>query len=263
MAEFRFDNSISKISHSTDSVDVEFLSGSSESYDLLIGADGLHSVTRQLAFEESEVNKNYLGRFSSAYKLDNVLEMTDKFENHMEQNRYMCVYTTGKGDLACVFIWKDENQAAPDMGHRADYLRKAFSGCPDTVETVLEQCPDNGFYMDALIQIDMPSWSKGRVVLVGDAAHSLTLLSGQGASTAFWGASSLCKALLEYEPEQAFRMYEHEIRPVVNKVQPAVRSAAKWYIPGNRQTYLIRDALMSYLPNAFFQSYFKRKYNQA
>jgi 2-polyprenyl-6-methoxyphenol hydroxylase-like FAD-dependent oxidoreductase len=263
-AEFRFDLSANSIRQDNEKVHVEFNNGAQEEFDLVIGADGLHSVTRELAFVQEDINKIYLDRFSAAYKLENVVGLVDKFENHMEKDRYMCAYTTGKGDLACVFVWKDYDRQAPEPAKRPEKLRSIFHGCPEFVQKILGQCPeDKPIYMDPLIQINMKSWSKGRVVLAGDAAHCLTLLSGQGASSAFWGASSLSKALIEYEPREAFRLYEEELMPVINKVQPATRKATGWYVPSHILKYYLRDMIMTCMPNSFFQSYFKKKYTAA
>ena len=118
-------------------------------------------------------------------------------------------------------------------------------------------------YMDPLIQIEMASWHTGNVVLLGDAAHCLTLLSGQGASSAFRGASSLANALINLDKRGAFAAYESELRPVVKEVQRATRLAAKWYVPRTRFRYYGRDAAMRYLPNRFYQRYFKNKYARA
>jgi len=264
LAEFRFGLSASAIRQENNKVMVSFDNGTEDEFDLVIGADGLHSVTRELTFTPDEIEKIFLGRFSSAYKLDNVVGLVDKFENHMERDRYMCAYTTGKGDLACVFIWQDDDRKSPPPEQRAEKLRQAFCDPPEFVQKILDQCPaGQSFYMDPLIQINMKDWYKGRVVLTGDAAHSLTLLSGQGASSAFWGASTLSKALIDYEPEQAFRIYQNELQPVIAKIQPAVRKAAIWYIPGATLPYLVRDTLMTCLPNLFFQTYFKHKYTSA
>ena len=143
-------------------------------------------------------------------------------------------------------------------------MREAYKGCPHIVQQVIDNCPqEQSIYMDPLIQIRMQSWYKGNVVLLGDAAHCLTLLSGQGASTAFWGASVLAKALIENPTNTAFQKYQQEIMPVTTKVQPATRNAAKWYIPDKKYNYLSRDFAMRYLPNTFFQGYFRKKYSRA
>lgn len=264
LCEFRFDNSLTNIVQEDQKVHVELKNGTTDTCDVLIGADGLHSVTRTLGFNESEVTQHYLGIFASAYRLNNVLEITDRFENHMEQSRYMCVYTTGMEDLACVFIWKSDQREAPPQSTRLSLLKKAYAGCPKTVQTVIDNCPEaEPIYMDPLIQIKMQSWHRGNVVLLGDAAHCLTLLSGQGASTAFWGATILAKSLIEHPAKLAFEKYQQEVLPVVTAVQPATVKASKLYIPHKKINYLTRDLAMRYLPNSFFQKYFRKKYSRA
>jgi 2-polyprenyl-6-methoxyphenol hydroxylase-like FAD-dependent oxidoreductase len=264
LCEFRFGNSLTNVVQNEGKIDVELKDGSAETCDVLIGADGLHSVTRFLVFEESEIEKKYFGIFSSAYRLDNVLGLQNRFENHMEQNRYMCVYTTGEGDLACVFIWKSDKKEAPPEGERLSMIAEAYKGCPNTVQQVINNHPgDENIYIDPLIQIRMNKWHKGNVVLLGDAAHCLTLLSGQGASTAFWDASVLARSLINNSPEVAFQEYQKEIMPVTKKIQLATRNASKWYIPERKVSYYSRDFMMKFLPNIFFQKYFRNKYSSA
>ena len=264
LCEFRFDNSLTKIDQDQNKVYIELKDGTADTCDVLIGADGLHSVTRSLTFTESEVEKRYMGIFSSAYRLPNVLGISNRFENHMEQKRYMCVYTTGANDLACVFIWKSNALEAPKSKVRVSVLSDAFEGSSDATMEVISNAPGGeSIYMDPLIQIRMQSWNKGNVVLLGDAAHCLTLLSGQGASTAFWGASVLAKQLIENNADIAFDRYHSVLSQVTDKMQQTTRNAAKWYIPDNRLNYLSRDFAMRYLPNSFFQYYFKNKYSKA
>lgn len=264
IAEFRFSTSINTIKQDKNEVHVDFDNGHQESFDIVIGADGLKSNTRTLAFPENTVNAKYFGIFSSAYRLENVLGLNNRFENHMEKKRYMCVYTTRENTLACVFIWKCNEQEAPPAGQRPEFLKSHYQNAPEVVEKVLEQCPkDSLIYMDPLIQIHMDRWYHNRIVLLGDAAHSLTLLSGQGASSAFWGGCELANAIVEHPPEKAFQIYESILRPAINALQKTTSNAAKWYIPEKTLNYFFRDSLMRYLPNQFFQSYFRKKYSRA
>ncbi|MGR8949333.1 MAG: FAD-dependent monooxygenase [Gammaproteobacteria bacterium] len=243
---------------------VTFEDGRREEYDVVIGADGIHSNTRSLVFPESDVERRFLGLFSSAYRLPNVIGLKARFENHMERNRYMCVYTTRRDDLACLFIWQSEKTEAPPPESRRRELANFYDGAPALVDKVIAEFPtDYPVYMDPLIQIDIKQWYKNNVVLLGDAAYCLTLLSGQGASTAFWGACCLAEAMVEHDKERAFAIYDQTLRPVVAEIQPATRMAAKWYIPRTRALYVARDSAMRYLPNAFFQRYFRQKYSRA
>ena len=176
----------------------------------------------------------------------------------------MCVYTTRRDDLACLFIWQSDKTLAPEPEARRQELRDYYQGTPSLVDKVIEEFPsDYPVYMDPLIQIDIKRWYQGNVVLLGDAAYCLTLLSGQGASTAFWGACCLAEAMVSQSKEQAFAIYDATLRPVVAEIQPATRMAAKWYIPRTYPLYLARDSAMRYLPNAFFQRYFRQKYSRA
>ena len=264
--DFIFGDSIEQIENHKqgEGVSVKLKTDKEISADILIGADGLHSVTRNLCFSDSSYQRHYFGLFSAAYKLDNLLGLDKQFQNHMEHERYMCVYTTGKSDLACVFIWKDDAARAPEIENRPDVLKQAFANSPEIVRKVLSQCPLNKpIYMDPLIQIDMQNWYSRNVVLIGDAAHAMTLLSGQGASMAFWGASSLAQNLLKLPADQAFTAYQQILKPAVIDIQTTTQKAKNVYIPTSQSSYILRDSMMRYLPNTFFQYYFRKKYSRA
>jgi len=264
VADIRLGTSIASIEDDGDRSNVTFADGSSETFDVVVGADGLHSNTRQLTYADGEVTKHYLGLFSSAYRLPNNIGLVRRFENHMERDRYMCVYTTRDDDLACVFIWAGDGREPPPPDERYAELVRRFDGAPAVVRQVLADFPrDEVVYMDSLIQIELSTWHRGNVVLLGDAAHSLTLLSGQGASSAFWGACALAEAMSSDSKQAAFSIYERTLRPVINDIQPATRLSAKWYVPKTLLRYQMRDAAMRYLPNAFYQRYFKHKYSKA
>lgn len=264
VADIRLGTTITALEEHGDETAVTFSDGTAAMFDVVIGADGLHSNTRSLAWPESAVTRHYLGLHSSAYRLPNTLGLARRFENHMERNRYMCVYTTRDGDLACVFIWQCAERTPPPAAARAQALNRSYDGAPVLVRQVLDEFPGTGsVYMDPLIQIELGSWSRGNTVLLGDAAHCLTLLSGQGASSAFWGACALADALCERERADAFAHYERTLKPVTTQLQPATRRAARWYVPQTPLRYFVRDAAMRYLPNAFYQRYFKRKYSKA
>lgn len=263
VADFRFGDSIAHIEQSQESADVTFASGKEERFDVVIGCDGLHSSVRKSAFQNSDVTKHYLGLYCAAFRLPNVLGIKDKFETHMERDRYMAVFTTREGDLGAVFVWSGEGRHTPPREERHECLMKAFEGTTDATAKVLEHCPeDNSFYMDALCQIEMPSWHTGSSVLVGDAAHCLTLFSGRGAAAAFAGAGRLSKALIENDKQTAFAVYEAATMPIIAQIQPATRDAVKWYVPRSQANYHLRDAVMRFVPNVVFRKYFRMKYSQ-
>lgn len=166
-ADIRFGETITRMTHEKEVVEVDFESGSSEVYDLLIGADGLHSNVRDLAFPASDVTRHTLGLKCAAFRSANVLGLAHKFETHMEPTRYMATFTTRDAMLGNVFIWNapDENLPAPDA--QAGELRAAFAATGATTARVLEECPrDTPFYFDIPAQIEMPTWRRGRKSVV-------------------------------------------------------------------------------------------------
>jgi len=262
-AEFRFDVSATKIEQDELPVQVEFTDGKQEEFDVVIGADGLHSAIRSLSFSSDEIIKHYLGLQVAAYKHDGVAGMHNKFETHMERDRYMVIYSNRDGTQASVFVWKSNDQILPAPEQRWSVLQNEFKGAPELVQKSIDHFPnDDTMYMDPLIQIEMQQWHKGRVVLVGDAAHCMTLLSGQGASSAFSDACFLSKGLINGTAEEAFDYFEREMRPAISEMQPATRTVAGWYVPQNTLKQFTRDTAMRLLPNVFFQRYFKNKYSK-
>lgn len=264
LADIRFGEQIAAIAQDDKGAHVTFASGAKESFDIVIGADGLHSAVRNLVFSEEDYRRYYLDLHVAAYRLPNVLGIEDKFATHMERERYMAVFNTPADDIGAVFVWHNKDRALPPPEEHTAHLLRAFEGTSEATRAVLKHCPkDEPFYMDVLSQIDMPVWHKGRCVVIGDAAHCLTLFSGRGAAAAFAGACRLSKALIMHDTvEEGFKAYEAAMRPVINDILPATQGAVKWYVPMSRKNHFLRDNLMRFVPNAVFRNYFKMKYSK-
>ncbi|MEO1926781.1 MAG: FAD-dependent monooxygenase [Gammaproteobacteria bacterium] len=264
LAEYRFSTSVKELKQKdSDKVQVEFSDGKQEEYDLVIGTDGLHSTIRGLVFDQNEVIKHYLGLQVAAYKLEDVVGLENKFEYHMGKNNYMVLYSSRDGKLGSVFVWGSDDKVAPPVEERWNILRDNYRDTSPLFQKVIDNYPNTSpMLMDPLIQIEMKKWHKGRVVVLGDAAHCMTLLSGHGASSAFSDASYLSKGLIEGEPTEAFNYYETQMRKSISEMQVATRKAAGWYVPKNALKQYARDFGMKLLPDAFFQNYFKAKYSK-
>ena len=262
LCDIRFADHITAIDDDDDQVHVTFASGKKEDFDAVIGADGLHSGVRKLVFDQSEYTRHYLDLHCAAFRLPNVQNMRAKFETHMERQRYMATFNTRGDDIAAVFVWENTDRHLPE--DRKAHLLSAYEGTSKAIAKALPHCPeDETFYMDVLSQVDMPVWHKGRSILVGDAAHCLTLFSGRGAAAAFAGACRLCDAIIAHDtPQEAFKAYEAEMRPIIDDIMPATRDAVKWYVPVSTKNYLLRDNLMRFVPNILFRQYFKMKYSK-
>jgi len=262
--DFLFANSVTELQQVGDEVEVTFEDGQKRTFDLVIGADGVHSAIRKCTFGPEEVTRHYLGLHAAAYRCENVLGISHKYEAYLEPNRHTIVYTTRKNDLACIFIWKNSALTVPPPGpEQINYLSEIYRGADSRAVRLIKTLkPHDRIYMEALTQIEMPAWCKGRVAIVGDAAHSLTQLSGQGASMAIRGASTLARALIDRSADHAFANYEATIRPIISEIQPAVRKNKRWYVPGSLAYYLFRDATMRFLPNEIWVRYFQAKYSK-
>ena len=264
LAEFRFGTSVSAFEHGEARARVTFSDGREDEFDAVIGADGLHSAVRRLAFDQQTVTQRFLGLCSAAYRLPNIFDLAHKFETHMERDRYMVVFTTPQSGLATVFVWQTSMREAPPSAERRAVLYEAYADTRPFTRQVLDQCPaDGAIYMDPLIQVRMRDWHRGQSVLVGDAAHCMTLISGQGATMAFTGACVLAEQLVQHSPLTAYRAYQRDLQATVFDVQDRTRSIARWYVPGSAWRQAVRDTAMWLLPTAYFENHFKAKYSRA
>lgn len=260
--EIRFNETIDSLNQDESGVEVDFASGQSQRVDLVIGADGSNSRTRGQIFKPEEVIEHQLGLMCAAYRLPNTIDLTHRFETHMRRDRYMATFSSGQEDIGAVFIWDSADSTVPRGDERRLLLQQQFTQGDAATLKVVENCPaERTIFMDRLKQIELPRWHQNRVVLVGDAAHSLTPFSGRGAAAALNGATRLARALTELPITLAIDRYQQEMRPIIDSIQPATRRAVRWYVPRSAPLHLIRDNAMRLLPNALFRRYFQYKYS--
>lgn len=112
-------------------------------------------------------------------------------------------------------------------------LLREYSGLGWVTPRALERCPSaDHIYYDQVAQIELPQWSRGRVTLVGDACHAVSLLAGQGAPLGMAGACILADQLQRSDSvEAALRRYERIWQPVITDRQRTVRETARWFVP--------------------------------
>lgn len=138
---------------------------------------------------------------------------------------------------------------APDPTLPADVeaaLRRKYGSLGWIVPRALAHCPPTAdVYYDQVAQIDMPRWSRGRVTLVGDACHAVSLLAGQGASLGIAGAYVLAEQLARTDSiETGLDRYEQLWRPVAVEKQQAARNAARWFLPTSQRQLRARRIAM-------------------
>jgi 2-polyprenyl-6-methoxyphenol hydroxylase-like FAD-dependent oxidoreductase len=219
--EFMFGDSIQAISQSSDGVQVEFTRNSPREFDLLIGADGLHSNVRGLVFGEESRFARDLGLYLCVYTVPNYLNLDRLEMQYSELGRVAAIWSS-RGDAtakACFgFAAPSVHIDLRDRVQQQQVLTNVYEGIGWEVPRLLKLAPSApDFYFDAAAQIHMAHWSQGRVVLVGDAGYCASPMSGQGTSLALIGAYVLAGELAAASGayQTAFRQYEKELRPFV------------------------------------------------
>ncbi|HLB52577.1 MAG TPA: FAD-dependent monooxygenase [Chlamydiales bacterium] len=257
--EFLFGNSITKTLEREDGIYVEFEKHSPRLFDLLIGADGLHSTVRRLVFGEESHFFRELGIYVSVFSFPNFLKLTDCEIEHYSLRKFVNLYRDRKSANATATIAFSHPKPfhSRDPKEQKQLLLEAFADSKwemPKILSFLQESPD--FYFDSMAQVHMPTWSKGKVTLVGDAAYSATPLSGQGTSIAIAGAYVLAGELLEAKgcSKTAFSHYEKLVRPFVHKNQKLADMGVKIMSGSSYSVWLYR--LATFLP-AQILHYFK------
>lgn len=233
--DLRYGRTVEAAIEDRDGVDVTLDDGTIEHVDLLVGADGLHSRIRALTFGPEEQFRRDLGFHTAAYvmweagaacSLGNALHMIEG------SGLQVGAYPLDTARLATLFVRRVRPQEPLPQDPRAE-LRRRYGATGWIVPRLLEHCPDRGeLYFDRVSQIEMPTWSRGRTVLLGDACQAMSLLTGQGAGMALAGAEALAKQLrLEGDIPAALARYEGELRPVVQRMQAEGRALAEEFVP--------------------------------
>jgi 2-polyprenyl-6-methoxyphenol hydroxylase-like FAD-dependent oxidoreductase len=220
-AEFMFGDSVQAISQSSDCVQVGFTRNSPREFDLVIGADGLHSNVRGIVFGEESRFVRDLGLYLCVYTVPNYLNLDRLEMQYSELGRVAAIWSS-RGDAtakACFgFAAPSVQIDLRDRVQQQQVLTDVYGGIGWEVPRLLELAPSApDFYFDVAAQIHMTHWSQGRVVLVGDAGYCASPMSGQGTSLALIGAYVLAGELAAASGayQTAFHQYEKELRPFV------------------------------------------------
>uniref|UniRef100_UPI001F233207 FAD-dependent monooxygenase n=1 Tax=Streptomyces shenzhenensis TaxID=943815 RepID=UPI001F233207 len=251
----RFGVGPARIDQSPYGVRVTLTDGSTLDADLLVGADGIHSTVRALVFGDEGRYVRHLGYHTAAFTFDDPqthAELGDRFCLTDTLGRQMGLYALRDGRVAAFAVHRATDPRLPDDPRAA--LHHEYGSLGWLVPRALANCPPPArIYYDQAAQAVLRSWSRGRVVLVGDACQAVSLVAAQGASLAVAGAYVLADQLAGTRRiEDALAGYERLWRPVVARRQRAARRIARWFVPETpRQQRLRRAALhLAGLPGA-------------
>lgn len=236
--EYLFGDSITEIEHDGT---VTFERSEARSFDVIVGADGLHSNVRRLTFGEEAGLTRFLGGYLSVLSAPKALVRAGEMVGHVGVGRFAGIYTADHlDDARVVFLFRRREE--PDYDHRdvlrqKELLRDAFTGMHDQVDgwlAEIERTPT--FYFDSITQLRTDRWSRRRVTLVGDAGYCPGPAVGGSTSLAVLGAYVLAGELARADGDhlRAFAAYELQMREPVHRSRSFARGAAKGIIPGSR-----------------------------
>lgn len=200
-------------------VSVQFKDGRKEFYDLVIGADGIHSHIRRMVFLKNEYELTSLNLYLSIFSIPNYLKLL-KTELWCEKNQRLVSLINDRDPktMRAAFMLRSEQALnLRDEKEQLQFLKDNFKDFGWEVPNILAMPEKKDFYFDLAVQVKMASWSKGRVALLGDAGYCASPLSGQGNNLALVGAYILAGELKNAQGDHvlAFRRYEEMMRPFV------------------------------------------------
>lgn len=220
-----FDSEISSLTEQNDGIKVVFTNGKEASYDLVIGCDGLHSATRKLAFSPQEYKMHDLGCYISIFSMPNYLQLEHTMVEYEQGHKVVHVSSDKDSSTSLAgFMFQSEKspKSLRNKNAQIDFLFSEYQNLGWETETILSYAKQSDdFYFDNIAQIKMPSWSKDRVVLVGDAGYCASPLSGQGTSLALVGAYILAGELKAAKGNyrHALQQYNHVLKAYVQANQ--------------------------------------------
>ncbi|WP_019931800.1 FAD-dependent monooxygenase [Nocardia sp. BMG111209] len=244
-AEIRWDDTVTALTPAGSGVDVTFARAESAHFDLVVGADGVHSTVRRLAFgPEPEFTRN-LGMYVATLPVDRPFAAPDEVVMYNLPGAALSVHP-GAGQPVAAFMFRHE--PVPDLDYRDTarqfgMIASVYGGRLGVFEPYLDAVgAAEDVYFDAVTRVVLPHWSSGRIALVGDAASSLSLF-GDGSTLAICGAYTLAEELAATPGDLtgALARYERRHRRLVRPRQRGFRTAGMLLVPKTRTGIAVRD----------------------
>ena len=235
--EYRYGRHVTAVEDREDGVTVTFDDAEQEDYWLLINAEGIGSKTRSLVFGD-EAAIDFLGVYTSYFFVPREEGDTDWAQWYNAEGGRMVILRPGTPDsLSASFNFHTNERGLEKLDADTqkkmvqDLLRDAGWKCARLAEHVSE---DDDFYFGALSQVKAPRWSKGHCVMIGDAAHCPSPLTGMGTTLAIVGSYVLAGELSRKPLAEALASYEKIMRPYVEETQKLPPGVPRLAYPKSR-----------------------------
>lgn len=248
--EYIFGDRIASLTQRPDGVEVTFASGGTRRFGFVAGADGTHSGVRGLAFGPESDYVRHLGAYTAYFTVEDPGGLNNWLLMHNHPGGLVAALRPERGGTAKAMLSFTSPPLAYDrrdveqqkrilanafrpMGWHAPRLLAAMPGAPD-------------FYFDAICQVHVDRWWRGRVVLVGDAGYCGSPLAGLGTSLSIVGAYVLAGELAARpdDPEAAFAAYQAEMKDYVAKALELPPGGVKGYAPNSALMIRLRNLSM-------------------
>ena len=252
--EYLFDDTVTALEQDDHGVGVTFLRSAPRRFDLVVGADGSHSVVRALAFAPEADCAQPIGCYVSWFTAPAEVDLDGWFLMHNAPGGLVASVRPGRlpGEHKAGLSFRSAPLAIDraDVAAQKALVAERFTGVGWEVPRLLsamDAAPD--FVLDSMAQVRLPAWSRGRVVLLGDAAWCPTPLTGLGTTLALVGAYVLAGELADADGDVAVaaRRYEEVLRDYVTSSQQLPPGGVASYAPMSRARIRLGTATMRWM----------------
>lgn len=244
-----FGDEIVAIEEQPDCVRIKLKHAGERRFDLLIGADGLHSVVRKLVFGPQPRFERRLGYVVAAFEARGYRQRDeDVYLIYGQPGRMVGRFTQREDRTLFLLVFAAQDASLPEtLDAQKAMLRKVYGRCGwECAEVLTELDRTDQLYFDRVSQIRMPNWSHGRVALIGDAAFCVSLLAGQGSALAMISAYVLAGELASAHGQyhEAFARYDTLLRNYIDRKQRGAERFAGAFAPKTGAGMFLRNLVV-------------------